>query len=226
TLRFTGGLVFNRTVSERFSYRIGFERNYLFGRRMQLPVIGFRIGRLDKLNLVVQFPRNISLNFPIGKRIYMSFYTSPNGGVYTINAIPGLFPHDNRSIIFTRNEITSGFQFNFRASNHFSFFISSGIVRNRRISFLDREKAVGSNKEDINKLVMQSSFLSFGINISFGRAKQVYNNHVLYDAFNMNNIYTPGSPQNQNIPSNPEKSKAESINRIKYKDIEDLVTEE
>jgi hypothetical protein len=226
TVRFSAGFLFNRTVSKNFSYRLGIERTYIFGNRLHLPVIGFRIGRMDRFNINIQLPRNVSLNFPMGRKVYFNIFARPNGGIYAISNPNNLFPNFGKQITFSRQDITTGFQLNIRASNSFSFFISSGITHNRKIFILDRVKDKGSKKIDIREAVSPGGFLSLGLNIQLGKAKQVYNNYVMYDVFNMNNLYTPGNPQNLSIPVNPEKYKAEEINKIKYKDIEDLMTEE
>lgn len=225
-VRFSGGFLFNRTVSKYFSYRLGIERTYIFGNRLHLPIIGVRIGALDKFNVNIQLPRNVSFNFPMGKKVYLNVFARPNGGIYTISNVDSLFPHFGKHITFARKDITTGFQLNIRAGNSVSFFISSGFTHNRKIYLLDRVKATGSKKTDIKQNVNPGGFLSLGINIQLGRSKQVYNNYVMYDVFNINNLYTPGNPQNLNIPVDPEKYKVEQINKIKYKDIEDLMIDE
>ena len=228
TYRFAGGFLFNRTVSNNFSYRLGVERTYTFGRKLYLPVIGFRFGQLDKFNVSILLPRNVSFNFPIGKKCYMNVYARPNGGIYTISNNDSLYASFGNKITFARKDITTGAQFNVRAGNSFSFFIATGFTHKRKIYFLDRTEPDGSNKADISIDVNPGIFVNLGFTIQLGKSKRVYNDHVLYDVFNINNIYGQGSnaTQNLDIPVDPKKYKTEQINKIKYKDIEDLIVDE
>jgi len=89
--RLASSIIYNYAATESFSLRLGITRSFIWGNRFHLPYIGMRIGRLDKINFSIQFPRSISLNFPIGKHVHTSIFARPQGGLYSfanVDSIP------------------------------------------------------------------------------------------------------------------------------------------
>lgn len=226
--RFTSLIVFNRTVSRNFSYRIGFTRTFLFGNKYHLPVLGLRFGALDGVYLNVMFPRNISLNFPIGRKWDGSIYCKPFGGVYDFANTDSLYSGRNDSIIqFGRREYIAGAKFEYNAGKHFSFFLSSGLSMGNQVDFF----SYTYNPKKFNILapfykadLPNSYFLNFGLTFRFGKVKKAYNNYTMYDLMDLNNTIDPGDvndgPGNGSIPRNGNRT---SVKDIQYKDVKDLL---
>ena len=82
-IHIASALIYNFTVNKYFSFRLGYARSFTFGNRLNLPYVGIRVGKMDGVNLSVQFPRSISFNVPIGKYVRTSLYTKPQGGMYS-----------------------------------------------------------------------------------------------------------------------------------------------
>ncbi|MGZ4089949.1 MAG: hypothetical protein ACXVNO_04460, partial [Bacteroidia bacterium] len=66
--RLASTIVYSYNKSDRFNWRIGVTKSFMWGNRNYLPFIGLRFGRLDKTNLSIQFPRNISVNIPVNQK--------------------------------------------------------------------------------------------------------------------------------------------------------------
>lgn len=229
--RFTSAFVYSRTVSKKFAYRLGFARTYTFGRALHLPILGIRVGALDKLHLNVQFPRNISLDFPVSKKVWGSVFSKSMGGIYTVKTQDSLLGPVGTLATLKRFELLNGLQLNVRASDNVSFYISTGIATRRNVSFeFKDEKGKKTNDEKVFEKIPKSLFLSFGLNIHIGKVKRVYNNATMYDMFDLNTINKMGfnetGTSENNVPVDPEKYKTDQIKNLKYKDVEDLVTDD
>ena len=229
--RFTSAFVYSRTVSKKFAYRLGFARTYTFGRALHLPILGIRVGALDKLHLNVQFPRNISLDFPLSKKVWASVFSKSMGGIYTVKTQDSLLAPSGTLATLKRFELLNGVQFNVRASENISFFVSTGFATRRNLSFdFKDENGKKTNDERVFEKIPKSLFLSFGVSIHFGKAKRIYNNSTMYDMFDLSTINKMGFNENgtseNNVPTDSEKYKADQIKNLKYKDVEDLITEE
>jgi len=229
-------LVFNKTVSEKMSWRLGFTKTFLFGNRYHLPVIGFRYGRLDGFYMSLQFPRSVSFNFPLGRDFSASVYCKPMGGIYDFANIDTLYNgvdtsllyNGNDSIIlFGRKEFITGINLTYNPNRHFSIFISSGFTMGNTIAF-------SSNQNNPNKFqsikpffvqnIESSYYINFGMTFRFGKVKKVYNNYSMYDMMDLNNSFDPGD-NNDNVGNSdiPKKGNLNTIRKIQSKDIEDLI---
>src|SRR5262249_2033141 len=106
--RFTSAFVFSKTVSARFSYRLGIARTYSFGRALHLPVLGMRIGALDDIHLNIQFPRNVTFDFPMGKKVWASVFTKTMGGIYNVATQDTLLAPKGTWAVLQRFELLNG----------------------------------------------------------------------------------------------------------------------
>lgn len=238
--RYSSVFIYNRTVSERFSFRVGIMRTYLFGNGFEtkrkrfglhLPVIGFRVGRFDKVHLNVQLPRNISFEFSMSKnkKFWGSVFVKPFGGLYVLGNNDSLYNGSAPSILFGRYEFLSGFRFNYTPCNYFSLFVSVGKSANRSISFSAENKVeekkgffIPFYKEQLDN----TGFINFGLSFRFGIIKKSTNDYALYDVFDLNSSYDLGDSNNGpsvngEIPTAGNKEK--TLKRIEYKDVQDLL---
>ncbi len=227
TFKLAFTLLWDHMVGDNFSFRLGLTRTFIFGNRYVLPYVGFRMGRLDKVNLSVQFPRNISLNFPLGRLFKGSVYMKPTGGLYTFANSDSIYNGSDQTLTFGQWSLLTGLRLDCNPSNTLSFFLSSGITQFNLISFA----SPSFNSDNITTLtsfyqshIKPGAFLNFGITLRFGQAKQSYRNRNLYEMFDINNSVDPGDNNdgagNGNI--HPPGNKKDYKN-IKYKDIEDLM---
>lgn len=230
-VRFSSAIVYSRTVSRNFAYRIGFARTYTYGKALHLPIIGIRIGPLDKLHFNIQFPRNASIDIPIGKKIWISIFSKSMGGIYNVAMQDSILAPKGTTATLRRFELLNGSQFSMRASDYVSFYVSIGFATRRYINFAYKEdKAfVGPRDKTVEK-IPNSLFVSLGVSVRFGKAKRVYNNSTLYDVFDMNTMnragFTETGPMDNDVPASSEKYKLETLRNLKYKDVEDLVTDD
>ncbi|MBA3706262.1 MAG: hypothetical protein H0W84_10310, partial [Bacteroidetes bacterium] len=76
-------LLYNYAANEYFSFRVGYTRSFLWGNRFNLPYVGIRVGKLDKVNFSIQFPIVMSFSFPIGKYFRAGIYSKLQGVLYS-----------------------------------------------------------------------------------------------------------------------------------------------
>jgi hypothetical protein len=224
TTRLATTVLYDCVVNPRFSFRLGFTRSFLWGNRFHLPYIGFRIGRLDKVNFSVQFPRSITFNVPVGKYIRTSLYTKPQGGVYSFantDSVPVGNIFDNKKLYFGRNEFLTGLRIDIIPGKHFSFYFSSGFTTSNYIAFFPGTKA----KSDITlynsyykQEIKPGLFVNAGLVLRFGKTKSYYNNAQMYDMMDLNNSIDAGDngtmQGNGNIPLPPKKIQKASLDEV------------
>jgi hypothetical protein len=216
--------VYNRTVSSRFSYRVGFTRTFLFGRAYTLPAFGFRAGPLDDVHFIFQFPRNLQLRFPVSKKSWGTVFIRPSGSISNIANQDSLFPVEpGKSLQFRRREVNLGFEWSGRVSRSVSLQLASGLAGRRQVALALEDKAGKYGDPFYYEKLRPCIFIQFGMSIRFGAAKSVKNNYTLYDVFDLNQQYEGenNGPADNDIPS-----KNPGIEKIKYKDVEDLMLEE
>jgi hypothetical protein len=224
TWRMLTNFVYSRTVSERFSYRIGFTRTFLFGKRFSLPILGFRVGPLDNTHFLFQFPRNMQLRFPINNKNWGTFFVKPNGSISNIANQDSLFPVEaGKSLQLRRNELTMGFEWYARFSPSVTMQFATGFAGRRMVSMALENNRGKFDEPFYYENLRPSLFFNFGITIRLGRAKSVKNNYTLYEAFDLNQNYEGenNGPADSGIPA-----KEANLNKIKFKDVEDLMLEE
>ena len=229
--RFTSAFIYSRTVKRNFSYRIGFARTYTFGRALHLPILGMRIGQIDKKHLNIQFPRNISFDFPIGKKAWGSVFSRAMGGIYNVVTQDTILSPIGTLATLRRIELLNGFQCTIRTGQNFSFYISTGFATRRRLNFTFHENdAVQSAPSTTIEKIPNSLFLSFGCSIRFGNVKKAYHNATMYDLFDLQTINRSGfnerASADGDIPTDVEKYELNQLNNLKYKDVEDLVNQD
>ena len=227
TSRLSATALYDCSVSPNFSFRVGFTRSFLWGNRFHLPYIGIRVGRLDKVNFSVQFPRSVTFNVPVGRYVRTSLFTRPQGGLYTFantDSIP-IGDTDDEKVYFGRYEFLSGLRVDVMPSKHFNFYLSGGFTTRNRIALFPENQSGnnlaaynGSYKENIKG----SIFLNVGMVVRFGKTRSVYNNRQLYDAMDMNNSQDAGdngvNPGNGNIPA-----PAKKIRHLDNNEVIDLI---
>ncbi len=227
-IRSVSTIIYNRIVNERFSFRLGFSKTFLYGNRLRLPYIGLRIGRLDKVNFSIQFPRNITLNIPMGEKFSLSLYSKPMGGVYTFSNNDSLYFGSDKKFQLGRKEFIGGIRFNFIPGQNFSFYLSTGIANNRGLemsSFSYNANKIGMFTPFYREQIAPALFINFGISIKFGKVRKVYNNLNLYEAFDLNNTIDPGDNNTyQNNTGIPNISGSSKIKNLSISDIQDLMS--
>ena len=219
--------IYNRTVNEKFSYRLGFMRSFVFGKKLALPIIGFRYGRLDGVNFNIQLLRNMSLNIPLGKHFYYSLYTRPIGSAYSFrNDFNTGFLNKGNTVELRRWELLTGMTLTYRAHANFSMFISTGISRGY-VSFAESSSRIVIKRDSYQEYSLaRGGFLNFGLNIYFGKSKQINGNFGMYDVLDLNNTF--GNDDNNIHLSNdqiPAKNKAMQVKNLQYNDVKDLISE-
>ncbi|MDP1744301.1 MAG: hypothetical protein Q8L90_01915, partial [Bacteroidota bacterium] len=143
TLRLATTMLYNYTANEYFSFRVGVTRSFLWGNRYQLPYVGIRVGKLDKVNFSVQFPRGMTFCVPFGKYIKTSIYTKPQGGLYTFANSDSLKIGnitENNKLYFGRYEFLSGLRLDVQPSKFFNFYLSTGFTTKNKVAFYPTNK--------------------------------------------------------------------------------------
>ncbi len=227
-LRSVTTLLYDHIVNEKFSFRIGYSKTFILGNRFRLPYLGFRVGRLDKTYLSVQFPRNITLSFPMGSKFRGALFTKPMGGLYTFANTDTLYYMGNeKKIHFGWREISSGLKLEYYPGKNFSFNLSMGTATNGIIGM----SSFGFNRNKFNALqpfyfdrLDKRGFVYVGMTLRFGKAKKVYNSRNIYEVFDLNNTIDAGDnnsdPGNGNIPKSTKKNK---IRNLQISDVQDLI---
>lgn len=227
-LRISGVLLYSRIVNENMSFKLGIYKSYLFGNNRYLPIIGFRLGRLDYVNFQFQFPRSASFNFPISSKIQASLYVKSIGGQYTyrknnyndsVNTAPP-------TMVFSRFEALSGAVVNFNINQDFAFFLSSGFSSRAVIGFGQPRRDYESNGRPFRAFKLAPAlFVNAGFSCTFGKARKSYNNVGIYESNDLNKSFDPGDnnmgPNNSQIPGKAEVTKAS--NNLGYEDVKDFI---
>ncbi len=228
-VRLASSAVFNFMISPAFSMRFGVTRTFLFGNRYYLPMMGFRIGRLDsKFYFSLQFPRAMSFNFQPGPKFSFSIYSKTYGGLYNFSNGDSLYPFGDSVIQFGQTGISNGIRFDFRPGPNFSFFVASGFAVRNHIWLY----SASFNERNNNKPFAHfydgkpepALFINFGLTWRFGKAKKSSGNYLMYDIFDLNNTMDPGD--NNSGPGNGDirnGTKEEEMKKVQYKDVEDLI---
>lgn len=220
--RIASTFVYSYNFSYGFSLRGGITKSFLWGNRMYLPFVGIRIGRLDKINVSIQFPRSININLPINNHAIFSIYTKPQGGMYNFSNHDSLyFKKDISTFHFTMNELTTGLRFDLRFKR-LNFYTAIGISSKNNVTFYSDKvnaRTLGSYRTYFYTKNMPSTlFLNLGFVIKLGKTRSIYNNRNLYDAIDLNN--SQGLPNNNaQIPVQSKKTKSNN----NLESIQDLI---
>ena len=223
--------VMNFMVSPKFSFRVGATKTFLFGNRHYLPMLGFRVGKLDgKCYFQMQFPRHTQLVIQPSPKFVINIYSRAYGGLYNVSNADSIYLGNDSVIQFGNFGVANGIRFDFRPGPNFSCFLSTGFDMQNRFWFYSYE---------FNQLHSQSPltpfykgrpdgtiFLNAGLTFRFGKSKRSTGNYLMYDVFDLNNTMDPGD--NNNNPGNgdiPKAAKMQEMKNAQYKDVEDLVDE-
>ena len=223
TGRFASMFVYNCAVNKYFTFRVGYVRSFAFGNRYHLPYLGIRVGKLDGINMSIQFPRSISVIVPLGKYFKASVYTKPQGGLYTMANTDSIYYLNNdKRINFGRYEFLSGFRLDVFPSKLMSVYLSGGITNQNYIGFFSdsyNKKAGATYKPFYKEKIQNSLFINGGLVFKFGHVKSIYNNYNLYDAHDLNNTDVNNINQgNIQIPA-----KEKKVKNIGANEVQDLI---
>lgn len=233
--RMSGTLLWSFSPTNHFNFRLGATKSFLWGNRLYLPFVGLRFGRVDGFNFSAQFPKNISLNLPLGNVFRLSLYSKPQGGVFSFSNRDTVY--DNRYykntnittdkvIQFGRYELLTGFRMDVVSCRWFNFYLSTGFSTKNGIAFYSN----GFNKgrkfqygDFYARSPKNSVFLNIGMVFRIGRTKSYYNNRNMYETIDLNNSIDPGdnnvNPGNGNITV-PKKKIPKSL---KPSEVQDLI---
>jgi len=235
TWRMAGTLLWSYSPGPKFNLRLGATKSFLWGNRVYLPFVGLRFGKLDRLNFSIQFPRNMSLNLPLGNIFRLSLYTKPQGGlfnfsnrdtVYNGNYYKNTNISDEKVIHFGRYELLTGFRMDVAPCRWFNFYLSTGFTTKNGITFYSNNFNK-NNKSRYGEFYAaapkNSVYINAGIVFRIGKTKSYYNNRNMYEAIDLNNSIDPGdnnvNPGNGNIPVNKKKLPKS----LKPSEIQDLI---
>lgn len=230
--RLGGSLIFNFMVNPKLSIRSGITKNFLWGNRYYLPVVGIRIGKLDgKCYFSAQVPRFISLNFQPKPKFKFSIYSRAYGGLYNFSNDDTLYLGRDSIFQLGFTGLANGIRFDFRPGPNFNFFFSTGIAARNRVWMYSYSFNSATNPGPLKHYFYgakpdKTIFLQFGISWRFGQAKRSSGNYLMYDVFDLNNSMDPGDnnsgPGNGDIPG---KYKKEEMKKVQYSDVSDLIDE-
>lgn len=229
TYRLAATLIYDYAATPAFSMRLGITRSFLWGNRYHLPYIGIRMGKLDRVNFSIQFPRSASLNIPIGKHIRTSLFMKPQGGLYTFgNDQDSIRVGDyskNQKLFFGRNEFLSGMRIDVMPSKYFNFYLSTGFTTKNTITLYPSDATTSKltlYRDYYNQKIKPSIFFNVGLVLRFGKTRSVYHNYQMYEAKDLNNSIDPGDngvhQGNGDIPA-----PAKKIKKINPAEVLDLI---
>jgi hypothetical protein len=219
-------IIYNYTSNKNASIRVGLTRTFTFGNRFFIPYVGLRLGNVNGFNFNIQFPRSMSINFPIGKNVRTSIYAKPQGGVYSFANTDELYYLNNdRNINFGRYEYLLGSRFDFNSNKLIGFYLGAGISSQNGISLFS-ETYNKNNNGKLNHFYAEklsgALFVNIGLTVKFGKTKSIYNNYNLYDLIDLNNSTEAGDNTiytgNSEIPK-----KNPTIKDLKLSDMQDLI---
>ena len=182
------------------------------------------MGRLDKVNFSLQFPRSITFNVPVGQYFRFSLYTRPQGGLYSFANVDSIQvgnpAADNKKLFFGRYEFLSGARVDVLPSKHFTLYLSGGLTTGDYIAFFpprSRDNFSYYNSY-FKEHVKSTAYVNFGLVFRFGKTKSYYNNQQAYNMIDLNNSVDGGdnsvSPGNGNIPVPKKKMHTTSADEV------------
>lgn len=223
--------VMNFMLSPKFSFRVGATKSFLFGNRRYLPMLGFRVGKLDgKCYFQMQFPRHIQLVIQPSPKFSINIYSRAYGGLYNLSNADSIYLGNDSVIQFGHLGVANGIRFDYRPGPNFSCFFSTGFDMQNRFWFYSYEFNQLNSQGPLTPFYKGrpdgTIFLNAGITFRFGKAKRSQGNYLMYDVFDLNNTMDPGD--NNNNPGNGDirrEAEMREMKNVQYKDVEDLVDE-
>lgn len=229
--RMAGTILWSYSPKPNFNFRLGGTKSFLWGNRYYLPFIGLRFGRLDKLNISVQFPKNISLNIPFSNMVRLSIYSKPQGGLFNFSNHDTIYKISNdKTINFGRYELLTGARLDVVPANWINFYIATGFSTKNYIAFYSSNYNKDNQNNALGEFYFDNPkntiFLNFGLVIRLGKTKSFINNHNLYEAHDINNSIDPGdnnvNPGNGSI-SIPKTKNEKTVSGLKPNEVQDLI---
>jgi hypothetical protein len=246
--RFFASALYSRSVSEYFSYRVGFTFTYLLNGGIFLPLIGFRVGDYNKVYFNFQLPKDISLNFRISSKCMIGVFTRLNGGIYRFSTDQPLIDYvkgDNikkiknvssDAIVLYRTELLTGFMFNYAPNSNLYFSLNAGFATQRSISIAKTNEFIPIRNHILNNEPVRGSlFINLSISYFFGKPTYSggYNYLIEEKAINNNNDVGDLNIGNNQInndmnivkPKDVSKRDIKKLN-ASYLDLRDLLLDE
>lgn len=214
--------IYNYTFNENFSVRLGYIRSFVLDGYPNLPVVGFRLGRYDKVHLNAQFPRNISLTIPLKEHLYINMYGRATGSIYNMRdvEVSGI---NYSNVVFRRNDFQRGLELTYRKTNTMAYTFGIGTVTGN-VKLVEKSSFnLSSNPFTISGgRLRRSGFINIAFQYSFGSSKKVYNNFAMQDAMFLNRLGSHDANPQSNVPEqvNGEDLK---LKKVQLKDIEDMI---
>jgi hypothetical protein len=222
--RLASTIILSINESADFNWRVGITKSFLWGNRLYLPFIGVRYGRLDKVNISVQFPRSISLNLPVSDEVVFSLYTKPQGGMFNFSNRDSVYYLGNDPVFhFTRYEINTGFRADFRFRQWLDFYLAAGVSTKNTITFYSEKNNASKPNLPYKRFFYAETlpstlFFNGGLVIKFGKTRSYYNNKNIYDAIDLNNTIGGGddniSNGNFQIPIQSKKKSESNLRSV------------
>ncbi|MDO8999355.1 MAG: DUF6268 family outer membrane beta-barrel protein [Bacteroidota bacterium] len=217
-------IVYSHNPNEKFNWRIGITKSFMWGNKNYWPFLGIRIGKLDKVNLSIQFPRSINFNIPVGPKLTMSLYTKPQGGMYNFSNRDSLYYISNDATFsYTRYELNTGFRADVRVSNRFNFYVATGFCSKNNVTFYSETANKSRPRLPYKKYFFSENlgptlFFNAGLVFKFGKSRSFYNEKNMYDVMDLNNTIGVGdnnqSAGNPQIPITPKVKKNLNLSSI------------
>jgi hypothetical protein len=226
--RFSSMLVYNKTINENLSLRLGYWRTYAFGQRRNLPILGVRLGKLDDLHISIQFPRSIQVNYPMNHHFGISVFRKPQGSLYTLKNTDAEFGEKGEFVFLARREFLTGVQMNYNPFNNLSLQAAFGIASGTfvRSTELNASRFFQNNSAFSNDRAKPAPFIQAGLVLSFGKSKSIGGNVQLYEVIDFHTQF--GNDDNQSLQNNQQiqqlKRTSEKTN-LRFSDIQDLISE-
>jgi hypothetical protein len=219
--RMASTLLYSHNVSEKFNWRLGVTKSFLWGNRFYLPFVGLRIGSLEKINLSIQFPRSISLVIPAGSKLLFSFYSRPQGGLFYFSNSDSLYPkRTEKNFHLSRYELNTGVRADLRPGKRLALYISAGLSSRNNLTFFSE----GANRKNsfyntyfYSKNLPATFFLNAGLVLRLGRTRSYYGNKNINDAIDIGNT-VDGNMGANGISTTPRKNE-----RLNLQSVQDLV---
>ena len=219
--RLASTIIYSYNAKRWLNFRIGATKSFAWGNRLYLPFVGFRIGRLDQFNVSIQFPRQATINLPLGKHWLFALYTKPQGGMYNFSNHDTLYYLPSvKTFQFTRYELNTGFRVDYRGKR-LNLFLASGLCTRTSLTFYSDQKNAGAAPYRVyfyNAAPGATIYSETGIVFKLGKARSIYNNINLYDAVDLNGANGAGD-QNAQIPMDTRRT----TNDLNLEEIRDLV---
>lgn len=186
-------LLWSFSVSENLNFRLGLTKSFMWGNRYYLPFVGLRIGKINKINFSFQFPRIISLNFPIANYLQVSLFTKPQGGLFSLSNKDTLYPvffQKNKVIFLGRYEFLSGLRIDVKPLKWLGIYIAAGKTVNNYLALYSlrfNKNRTFSFGHFFESRPVQSGFVNFGIVGYFGKTKSYYQRKDIDEQIQLNN---------------------------------------